>query len=135
MRSSAKSYSIKNLRVFAAVLSLGVVLIFGIIPYVRHLPNSSFNYWVFVFCFAISFVALAKPYMLRRPYLLWMRLGMYLAAFNSRLILGIFFFFIICPIAIIARFIRLMVASLSSPVPLSFRVAPSGQISTFSDQH
>ena len=134
MSSSYKSYSIKTLRKFAVVFSLGFVIIFGIIPYLRH-PGSPFNHWVLILFISSSLVAVFRPYMLRRPYLAWIKLGTYLASLNSRLILGLFFYFVISPIGVCARIFRSVVAFLKPNAKSSYRVSASQQISTFSDQH
>lgn len=135
MDTGHTSYSKSKLRRFAFLCSAAIIVLFVLIPYLRD-PSGEFNSFILIASFSISIIAVIKPYSLRSFYIAWLKLGDWLGKFNSRLILGAFFFLVITPAALVVRLstfvLRLLYISKNSS---SFRRPPALQISTFSDQH
>ena len=135
MDTSHTSYSKSKLRRFAFLCSIAIIVLFVLIPYLRE-PSRGLNAFILIASFSISIIAVIKPYSLRSFYIAWLKLGDWLGKFNSRLILGAFFFLVITPVALVVRF-SMFVLKLThiSKDSSSFRRPPALQISTFSDQH
>ena len=135
MDARSASYSKKKLRRFALIFSIALVFLFGVVPFLRH-PSDGINVAILSLGISIALLALISPYSLRKPYIYWLKAGDFLASLNSKIILGIFFFVIISPLAILARIARNMLRlAARRSGPNSYRIAPATQISSFSEQH
>ena len=91
----------QELRKFGFVFAAGLVLIFGLFfPWVLEKPSPSWP-WIVAAVFAGS--ALVLPQALKPVYLLWMKIGHVLGWINTRIILGVVFFIIFAPVALLIR--------------------------------
>ena len=98
-----KNISKKQLREFGFLLGLIFPIFIGfLIPLIS---GHSLRIWTLWIGLPLIIFALIKPSFLRYPYKFWMSLGNILGYINSRLILGIVFFFILQPIALFMRII------------------------------
>jgi len=91
----------KQLREFGIVFGLFFPLCFGLlIPLYR---GHEILIWPFILGTTFFIIGLCKPYILFFPYKYWMKLGLILGWVNSRIILGLVFFFVVLPISIITK--------------------------------
>ena len=91
----------KKLREFGYLIGIGIPFLIGtIIPLISGHPV---RIWTFVFGVIFMFFAAIKPNILFYPYLAWMKLGLLLGWINSKLILGLIFFLVLQPIALIMK--------------------------------
>lgn len=93
-----KFYSKKNLRNSGLTFSLIFFIVFFLLPYLLHAKISTI---VFVFSLIIASLSILSPYSLSKPYKYWITFGEKMSQINSALILGIFFYIIITPVALI----------------------------------
>jgi hypothetical protein len=61
------------------------------------------RWWALVVCGLLTLVAVAKPALLSRPNWLWMKLGILLGKVVSPIALGILFYGVLTPLAIVVR--------------------------------
>ena len=91
----------KQLRDFGLLIGFGFPFFIGwLIPF---LTGHDFRSWTLWIGLPNLLIGIIKPYLLYYPYKLWMKLGLILGWFNSRLILIIIFIFVVIPIAFIMR--------------------------------
>ena len=91
----------KQLREFGLLIGFGFPFFIGwLIPF---LTGHDFRSWTLWIGLPNLLIGIIKPYLLYYPYKLWMKLGLILGWFNSRLILIIIFIFVVIPIAFIMR--------------------------------
>ncbi|MCV6639183.1 SxtJ family membrane protein [Candidatus Albibeggiatoa sp. nov. NOAA] len=91
----------KQLREFGLIMAGMIAGLFGIIfPYLFSKPFP-LTPWIIAAVF-VGF-ALIVPIALRPVFWLWMRIGDVLGWINTRLILGILFYFLITPLALVMR--------------------------------
>ena len=91
----------QELRKFGFVFAAGLVLIFGLFfPWVLEKPSPSWP-WIVAAVFAGS--SLILPQALKPVFLLWMKIGHVLGWINTRIILGVVFFIIFAPVALLIR--------------------------------
>ena len=95
-----KFNSKKNLRNSGLLFSFIFFTIFFIIPFLFH---QEVRLIIFIFCLIVFSLSLFFPYSLSKPYKYWIKFGEKMAKINSILILGIFFYIIITPFAIIKK--------------------------------
>ena len=96
-----KNISKKELREFGLLVGFGIPFLIGwLIPIIMGHPFRSGTLWIGLPLLILGFI---KPYFLLFPYKLWMKLGLILGWFNSRLILGLVFIFVLLPISFIMR--------------------------------
>ena len=101
MTNQMKTYNTKfKLRNSGIVFSLIFFIIFFLIPFLRH---QEFRPIVFLFTIIILSLSFISPLALRKPYDLWIKFGKFLGNVNSKIILILFFYILISPIAIIIR--------------------------------
>jgi len=94
----------KGLREFGLIGGAIVAILFGLIlPVFRHhsLPVLPWIIGVFFWIWAI-----VAPKTLNFVYQIWMRIGLALGWIQTRLILGMVFYVIICPMALIKRLLN-----------------------------
>ena len=95
------NFPTKNtLRNSGIVFALILFILFYGLHYFIH--NESRQY-VLIICLIIIAISLISPYSLSKPYEYWMNFGKIMAKINSNIILGIFFYFVITPFAMIKR--------------------------------
>tara|TARA_Y100000589_G_C26865269_1_gene511637 strand:- start:167 stop:562 length:396 start_codon:yes stop_codon:yes gene_type:complete len=91
----------KKLREFG--LLFGISFIFFIGSVIPLLTGNSFRLWTVYIAAPFLIFGLIKPKLLLFPYKLWIKLGFFLGWINIRIVLGLIFFVIILPIALIMR--------------------------------
>jgi hypothetical protein len=100
----------KTLREFGLVFAGGLIVFFGLlIPWIFDKPwvwQEGGARWPWIGAAGFAGVGLVLPVLLKPVYLAWMKFGHALGWFNTRLILGIVFFLIFMPVALLFRLIR-----------------------------
>ena len=99
-----KAFSKKNLREFGYLIAIGFPTIIGIILPI--ITGHDFRLWTLYFGSLFLILAILKPSFLKIPYIIWMFVGETLGWLNSRLILGIFFIFILLPTSFIMKIFK-----------------------------
>ncbi|CAE19704.1 conserved hypothetical protein [Prochlorococcus marinus subsp. pastoris str. CCMP1986] len=94
-----------HLRKSGILFSILFIIVFSIIPYLLHQQMKVFPLF---FSLLITTISIFSPYKLRRPYSFWIRLGNILGRLNSKLILGLFFYFMITPFSILRNLIKMI---------------------------
>ena len=96
-----RKFSKKILREFGILIGLGIPFFIGwLIPFVS---GHDFRFWsLFIGLPLISF-GVFYPSLLFYPYKVWMSLGLALGWINSRVILGLVYFIVLLPIALIMK--------------------------------
>jgi len=93
----------KQLREFGFLIGFGFPILIGwLIP---GFGGHAFRGWTLWIALPFLTVGILKPRLLFYPYKAWMALGFALGWINSRLILGIVFFLVLQPIALIMKFV------------------------------
>jgi hypothetical protein len=91
----------QELRKFGLVFATAMVLIFGLFfPWLLERPWPVWP-WIVAAVFAVP--ALLLPQVLKHVFLVWMKIGHGLGWINSRIILGILFFLMFAPVALLLR--------------------------------
>jgi len=91
----------KGLREFGLVTGAAVVAIFGLFfPWMLELD---WPVWPWVIATPLWLMALVHPSGLRGPYRAWMRFGLLASRVTTPLLLGIVFFIMITPMAMVRR--------------------------------
>ena len=91
----------RELRDFGFIMAIAFAAV-GTAPFFLH--HLHFRYWTFplIVCFLLP--SIWQPTLLRPLYRCWMAFGALLGFVNSRVILGLVFFAIVTPIALVLRF-------------------------------
>ena len=90
-----------KLKEFGLLVGLAFPILFGLIfPSLR---GHSFRTWTLWVSIPLLILAIAKPKLLFYPYIAWMKLGNILGWINSHIILGLIFFIVLQPIALIMK--------------------------------
>ena len=92
----------KILREFGLFISFAFPFLIG--WFLPLIGGHSFRTWTVWISIPTLILAILKPALLLYPYRLWIRLGDILGWLNSRIILGLVFFIVLLPIALIMRF-------------------------------
>ena len=96
-----KINSKKQLREFGLLVGIGFPLVFGwIIPIIT---GHEIRIWTIWLGSPIVFLGIFFPYHLNSLYKIWMSLGHALGWINSKIILGLVFFLVLQPLAIIMK--------------------------------
>ena len=96
-----KSISKKILREFGFLAGLGIPFFMGwLLPILR---GHSFAFWTLWIGIPLLFASVFRPFFLYYPYKFWMKLGYILGWINSKIILGLVFFLVLQPIALIMK--------------------------------
>lgn len=94
----------KELRKFGLVTGVILSVLFGLIfPWLAH---ANIPYWPWIAGGILVLWALIAPDTLRYLYQWWMRLGLLLGRFTTPFILGVVFFFVVTPMALIMKLLR-----------------------------
>ena len=92
-----------ELRKFGFIFATGLVLIFGLLlPWIWDKP---WPQWPFIAAAVFTVVGLLVPIALKPVYIVWMKIGQVLGWINTRIILGLIFFILFAPIALLFRII------------------------------
>ena len=94
----------KTLREFGFIFGSGLPLIVGwLIPSLfGHEPRI----WTIYIGILTIISSILFPNILKLPYKIWIKIGLILGWINSKIVLGIVFFFILIPISIIMKFFK-----------------------------
>lgn len=91
----------KELRKFGLMTGLILIALFGLaLPWLKHRP---FPLWPWIITAILWTFAMFMPKKLGGFYRVWMKVGAALGKVNSRIILGIVFYLVITPMALIMR--------------------------------
>ena len=91
----------KELRQFGLVFATGIALIFGLfLPWLFEHP---WPLWPWIVAGVFTTTALLLPPVLRPVFWLWMKFGHVLGWINTRIILGLVFFVIFTPVALLFK--------------------------------
>jgi len=91
----------KTLREFGLVFAAGLVLFFGLLlPWIWDKPWPA---WPWIGAAAFAGAGLILPRALKPLYIAWMKIGHVLGWINTRIILGIVFFLVFLPVALLFR--------------------------------
>ena len=91
----------QGLRKFGITTGLIVALIFGV--FFPWLLDAGFVRWPWILCGVLAAWGLVAPMSLNPIYYGWMRFGIFMSRFMTPLIMGLVFFGMITPIAIILK--------------------------------
>ncbi len=92
----------KQLREFGFILGFSFPILFG--WFFPLMSGHQFRLWTLWIGGASLVLGIHKPYLLYYPYKGWIKLGNALGWINSRIILGLIFFMVLLPIALIMKF-------------------------------
>ena len=91
----------KALRDFGLIMAVMLIVMFGVVfPW---LFSFATPYWPFIAAFVFAVVALLKPMLLAPVNRIWLKLSIVLGWINTRLIMGLMFFFLIVPMGLVLR--------------------------------
>lgn len=90
----------KELRTFSLIMATGLAILFVLIPLAL---GKGFRSWPLIVGGVFVAFGLLAPAALAPVYSLWMKMGEVLGFINSRIILGVIFYFIIFPVGLIRR--------------------------------
>jgi hypothetical protein len=94
--------STKTLRDFGLLIAFAFPILIGFLfPYILGHAIKLWTLWIGIISLTLS---LFVPRLLFIPYKVWMKLGFTLGWINSRIILGIVFFVVLFPLAILMKF-------------------------------
>jgi hypothetical protein len=97
----------KTLREFGFVFAGGLIVFFGLlIPWIFDKPwvwQTGGARWPWIGAAVFASTGLILPQVLKPVYLLWMKLGHALGWINTRIILGLVFFIMFAPVALMLR--------------------------------
>lgn len=97
----------RTLREFGLVFAGGLIVFFGLlIPWIFDKPwvwQEGGARWPWIAAAVFAVTGLLLPVLLKPVYIVWMKLGQALGWFNTRLILGVVFFLIFMPVALLFR--------------------------------
>lgn len=93
-----------QLRAFGLLMGAILVLLFGLfLPWLR---GSAWPLWPWLLALPFIVLALARPRWLQPVSRLWGRIGAVLGWINTRVLLGVVFYFVILPIGLMMRLAR-----------------------------
>ena len=98
----SNSISKKQLREFGLLIGFFLPIFFGFI--LPTIYGHFFKIWTLWIGLIFIFFGIFKPKFLLYIYIIWMKFGLILGWINSRLILGLIFFLMLQPLALIMRF-------------------------------
>ena len=95
---------VKLLRQFGFIMAGGLILFFGLlIPWIW---ERSFPLWPWIAAVVFATAGVVYPKLLSPIFRVWLKIGHVLSWINTRIILGIVFFLIFFPVALILRIAR-----------------------------
>jgi uncharacterized membrane protein len=90
-----------GLRQFGITTGVIVAVLFGV--FFPWLLEAGFVLWPWVLCGLLALMGLVAPMSLRPVYQLWMRFGLMMSRFTTPLIMGLVFYLVITPVALIMK--------------------------------
>ena len=94
----------KKLREFGFILGLGFPLLIGwILPFIS---GHNFKSWTLFIGIPSLLLAIIYPEILRNPFKIWMKIGLILGWFNSKIVFGLVFILILIPISSIMKIFK-----------------------------
>ena len=127
-----KIVSNKNLREFGIIIGIGFPLFFGcIFPLITNHP---FRFWTLWVALPSLLFAYIKPNLLLYPYKLWIKFGDFLSKFNSKIVLALFFYIMITPVAILRKAIKFFIKKDSNKKSFYTKIGNEYLNSKFKDQ-
>ena len=90
-----------GLRQFGITTGAIVAGLFGV--FFPWLLEAGFVLWPWVLCGLLALMGLVAPMSLRPVYQVWMRFGLMMSRFTTPLIMGLVFFLVITPVALIMK--------------------------------
>ena len=90
-----------GLRQFGITTGAIVAVLFGV--FFPWLLEAGFVLWPWVLCGILALMGLVAPMSLRPVYQVWMRFGLMMSRFTTPLIMGLVFFLVITPVALIIK--------------------------------
>ena len=91
----------KDLRQFGIIMGIFIMLFFGLlIPWIWDFSSPT---WPWIAAAVFIGVGLVLPIVLKPVYAVWMKLAHVLGWINTRLLLGIVFYFLVMPIGLLMR--------------------------------
>src|SRR5262249_34664210 len=103
MQKKASPTNVEELRKFGFIFAGILIFLLGLlIPYWKHheIPNWSFHKaWPFYIGMPVALLATVWPAALRPLYVVWMKFGAVMGFINTRIIMSVFFFVLLTPIA------------------------------------
>ena len=91
----------KQLKEFGLLIGFTLPILFGLI--FPSLGGHNFRAWTLWVGISFFILAIVKPKLLFYPYIAWMKLGNILGWINSHIMLGLVFFVVLQPIALIMK--------------------------------
>ncbi len=120
----------KTLREAGLLFSVLFILVFIGVPFLLH---GNFKATPLVISSVVALLSLITPYTLRKPYIIWLKIGEILGKFNSKAALILFFYIAITPAAIIIRISKLIARS-RKPAKSFYKNSSNNQTTDFQDQ-
>ena len=100
----SKEVTTSDLRKFGLIMGGMFVLIFGLLfPWITDRTSENWPAWPFVVLAIFWLIAFICPVILRPVNSAWIKIGNVLGWINSRIILGIMFYFLIFPIGLLLK--------------------------------
>ena len=90
-----------GLRQFGITTGVIVAVLFGV--FFPWLLEAGFVLWPWVLCGLLALMGLVAPMSLRPVYKIWMRFGLMMSRFTTPLIMGLVFFLVITPVALVMK--------------------------------
>lgn len=104
MKKQATKISREELRKFGITTGIMVAMLFGLImPWIF---SRSISMWPWAISSVLIILALIAPGILKIVYKIWMRIGLALGWVNTKIILGIVFYFVFTPMGLLMRIFR-----------------------------
>jgi hypothetical protein len=107
MTPAPLNFDKKTLREFGLVFAGGLIVFFGLlIPWIFDKPwvwQDSGARWPWIAAAIFASTGLILPAILKPIYILWMKIGHVLGWINTRIILGLVFFVMFAPLALLFR--------------------------------
>ena len=121
----------KKLRKSGLVFSVIFSLVFILLPYIFKGNLNIFAINISSLILVISFI---KPNLLKTPYKLWIKFGDFLSKFNSKIVLALFFYIMITPVAILRKAIKFFIKKDSNKKSFYTKIGNEYLNSKFKDQ-
>lgn len=101
MKNDHASADPLELRKFGFIFAGILIFVFGLLaPYLKH---HTIHAWPFYIGLPVAFLATVWPLALRPFYVVWMKFGAVMGAVNTRIIMSVFFFVFVTPLAWIMK--------------------------------
>jgi len=95
-----------ELRNFGFIFASGILLLFGLFfPWLQE-KQIQFTHWPWGIAFVLVVISVCVPVVLKPVQRIWLFIGEILGFINSRIILGVIFWLIFTPTAIVLRILR-----------------------------